>query len=127
MTFKTKHVSDEKFEEYSNMSEDELVAMLKVQDAFLETQVDKKKKSEILKETRAEINEYRKIWGKENPQALETIATLKEEIKDIEAGRDAKIEQDLEDKKEMEAGFNELIAGAKEHVGALVYCLRFHQ
>jgi hypothetical protein len=126
-TFKNKHVSDDKFEEYRNMTEEELVTRLKSQHAYLEEVEHKKKSSDLLKEMRSEINEYRKTWAKQNPEQVAEIERLKEEIKSIENERDAKIDQDLEEKKDLEASFRESIAGAKEHISALVFCLRFHQ
>ena len=123
---KLKFVSPEKFEEYKSMTKEELVETLKDQHAHLEVVEAKKSSSEYLKEIRSEINEFRKDWGKRYPEKLDEIARLKEEIKAIEAERDADIENDLEEKKELEASLNENIRGAKEHITALVYCLRFN-
>lgn len=124
---KLKHVSEEKFEEYQNMSEEELVESLKSQHAYLEECEKKKKDSDLLKEYRSEINDFRKKWKKENPEKQEEIDRLKEEIKSIEAERDAKIMTDLDEKKELEGGFRDSIAGAKEHIDCMVFCLRFHR
>lgn len=124
---KLKFVSKEKFEVYQHMTVDELVATIKTQHAFLESQETIKKGSSLLKEIKSEISEYKKNWGLENPEKLEEIEALKESIKKIQNERDAKIDADLEEKKSMEAGFNDQINGAKEHLLCLAFCLRFHQ
>jgi len=124
---KLKLVSEAKFEEYKNMSKEELVEALKAQHAYLEIEEKKKKGSDLLKEYRSEINEYRKRWAKQNPDKVSEIERLKEEIKAIQEERDDKIAQDLEEKKDIESGFREVIAGAREHIDCMVFCLRFHQ
>jgi hypothetical protein len=127
MAKKLKFVSEERFEVYQKMSEDELVESLKIQHAFLEEREKEKKESGILKECRSEINEFRKIWAKKNPEEVEEMERLKEQIDAIKEVRDKDIEDALDEKKDLEAGFNEAINGAKEHVHCLVHCLRFHQ
>lgn len=126
-TKKLKFVSDDKMEEYQNMSESELVASIKSQHAHIESAENKKKSSEFLKEARSEISEYRKTWSDENPEKVEEIEDLKAGLKVIKDERDAKIEQDLEEKKDLESGFNDNINGAKEHLMCMAFCLRFHQ
>ena len=108
------------------MSKDELIETLQSQHAHLEVEEGKKKNSQYLKEMRSEINDFRKDWGKKNPESLDEIARLKEEVKAIESVRDADIESDLQEKKDLEGTLNDCINGAKEHITSLVFCLRFN-
>ena len=110
---KRKFVSDEKFAEYKEMSQDQLVEALKIQHAYLEEHESKKKHSDLLKEFRSEINEYRKLWAEQNPEKVEEIESLKQQIKDIQDERDEKIITDLDEKKQLEGGFRDVINGAK--------------
>lgn len=122
--WKYKYVSEEKFQEYENMSEEELVDSLKKQSAYHKQCIREKKGSETLKELRAEINEYKKKWADSNPEAMADIEGLKEQIKEIEAKRDEKIADDLEEKKDLEGGFRDAINGAQEHINVMVDLLR---
>ena len=119
---KYKWVEEDKLEEYKNLSEVDLIAKIKKQHAYLETAQKKKKDSSVLKELRGEVNEFRKIWKKKYPEKVKEIEDLKADIKAIESKRDAKIMEDLDEKKLMEGGFNDSIAGAKEHMEAMVFC-----
>lgn len=122
--WKYKYVSEEKFEEYQNMSEDELVQTLKEQSAYHKKCVREKAGSDLLKELKSEIAEFRKLWAEKNPDSMEEIFQLKEQIKEIEEKRDSDIADDLEEKKDLEGGFNDAIKGAQEHVNVIVEVLR---
>lgn len=121
---KLKHVSETKYFEYKEMSEDELVATLKSQRAYQIELMEKKSKSGTLKEIRSELNEYKKNWADNNPELIEEIEQCKDRIKEIQAERDGNIEDDLEEKKAMEGGFSDSLAGSKEHIDVLLDFLR---
>ena len=123
---KLKYVSKEKFAEYKLMDQETLVETLKSQHAHLEVEEGKKKDSQYLREMRSEINQFRKDWAKTQPEKADEIKRLKEEAKNLELERDTAIEADLEEKKELEGVLNEQIAGAKEHIMTISYCLRFN-
>lgn len=124
---KLKFVTKEDFEKFSNMEEEELVTVLKEKHAFMETKMAEKKSSEILKEIRSEIAEYRKNWAKKYPEKQEEILEATEHLKQLKESRDLKIHEGLEEKKDLEGGYNDHINACKEYVDVLVFCLRFHQ
>lgn len=119
-----KYVTPEKFNEYEEMSEEELIETLKNQSAYHQECVNEKKFSDLFKELKSEINEYKKKWEEENPSKVEEIASLRDQIKAIQEERDEKIESDIEEKKELEAGFRDAINGAQEHINVIVDLLR---
>ena len=124
---KSKYLSPEQFEEITQLSEEELVAKIKEQDEFLSEKEDERKGSELLKEMRAEIKEYRDKCDTNNPEDVAELERLKDAMKAIKTARDAAIESDLEEKKETEAIHRDNINGAKAHIRAMCYCLRFFQ
>lgn len=124
--WKYKHLTEEQFEEYQNYNKDELIASLKAKVAYRDDLIAKKKGSDALKDIRSDINDFRKKWKAENPELVEEIERLKECIKGIESERDAKIEDAIEEKKDLEGGFSDSIKGSEEHIDALLHVLRFH-
>lgn len=125
MDLKYKHVSEDKVEEYQSLDKEGCIAALRTQSAYLDDMVNKKKTSEVLKELRGEVNEYRKKWNKENPDQVAELDRLKAQADDIKAERDKRILSDLDEKADLEGGFNDSINGCKEHIDCLVHCLRF--
>jgi len=122
---KNKYVTEDQFNEYTELTEDQVVDKLKVHHSYLEEQELEKKGSELLKEIKGEIKEYRDKWNDENPDIVAEMERLQEEIKAIKADRDTKIESDIEEQKAATADYNDKINGAKAHIRALVFCLRF--
>lgn len=121
---KLKYVSEHKYKEYEQMSKDDLVAALQAQRAH---QLDLKRQraqSEILKELKSELKEYKEKWEAENPGLVEEILSCRERIKEINSKRDEKIEEYLEEKKDLEGGFRDSIAGAQEHINVQLDFLR---
>jgi gas vesicle protein len=121
---KLKYVSEHKYKEYEAMDKDQLVAALKVQRAHQLELKKEKAQSGTLKEIRAELKEYRDKWADENPQLVGEIEDCKERIKEIQKERDEEIEQYLEEKKDLEGGFNDSIKGAQEHINVQLDFLR---
>lgn len=121
---KLKHVSETKYFEYKEMEEHELVETLKSQRAYQIELKTKKAQSEMLKEFRDELGEYKKNWAESNPELIEEIEQCRERIKEIQAERDSKIEGDLEEKKALEGGMGDSIKGAQEHIEVLLDFLR---
>ena len=105
--WKYKHLSEEKFEEYREMSKDGLIEAIKHQSSYLEESVKEKKGSALLKELRKEIADYRKIWADQHPEEAGEIESLQASLKEAKDDRDAKIEEDLNEKKDLEGSFND--------------------
>jgi len=123
---KFKFIEMDKYQEYDDLSEDELIETLKKQQDEYRRVFLEKKNSEYLKEMKKEISEYRKGWAKENPQLVEEKEQLQDQIKTINNERDAQIESDLEEKAALEGGMNDSINGAKEHILCITEILRKH-
>lgn len=118
---KLKHVPEEFVAKCEHMSQDELIKELKIRLANLSDYKQKKSNSEYLKETRKEIADYRKNWKKEHPKEVEEFEAFKESYN---AEKDKKIIDDLAELKDLEAGFNDAINGAKEYVEVVIESIR---
>ena len=124
---KLKYISEDAAVELSELTESELVTRLKEKHSFLEEKLSEKKGSALLKEIRAEVLEFRKNWALKYPEKVKEIEDLKEQIKHITEERDAKIEEDIAEKKDLEAGYNDQINACKEYIDFMVFCLRCQQ
>ena len=122
--WKYKFLSKEKFEEYSEMGETELVQTIKDQAAHQEMCKTKKSGSDFLKDIKSDISDFRKKWQLENAEEWEI---LNDDLKALREKRDEGIQEAIDERKEYEGGLNDAIKGSNEHIEALLYCLRFHQ
>ena len=121
---KLKFVSEWTYKEYEEMSEEDLVAKLKEKRKDELDFKRAKSTSGMLKEVREEIKEFRDNWVAENPKLADEILECKERVKEIEAERDEKIENDLEEKKTEEGAMGDQVKGAREHIEVLLDFLR---
>jgi gas vesicle protein len=121
---KFKFLSPEKFEEYAGMPEEEIVETIKAQSNHLDLCIKTKASSDYLKDIKKDISDFRKDWQKNNAEEWERVNDALKELKDK---RDEGIADAIDEQKELEGGLNDAIKGAKEHIEALLYCLRFHR
>lgn len=119
--WKYKFLTEEQFEEYKEMSKDEIIENLKTRLTYLDNGKREKKFSEELKNLRSQIKEHRDNW-----EGNDQIEDLQDEIKSLKEKRDREIEDVIEDKIALEGGYKDTIKSAEEHRDALLYALRFH-
>lgn len=122
--WKYKHLTQDKFDEYQNMSEADLIETIKAQASYQDQCLKAKAGSEILKDVKKDVADYRKKWMKENAQEWEDAQAAIDELK---KKRDEAIEEALQEMKDVAGALNDAIAGANEHIEALLFCLRFHK
>ncbi len=120
---KLKFVSEGQLEEYKNADFRTLLSGLILRSNSVKELTDKKKSSDYLKELRSEISEYRKNWEADHKNEMEAAKSV---LEDIKTERDENLEEALEEKKDLEAGFNDGINAMKEHVNVIIDCMKMH-
>ena len=109
-----KFVRPEQLDEYKAMDKEALVDALVRKNGDLESSVSAKKSSDFLKDAAKEISEFRKMnTTDELEAAMDEVQRLKDE-------RDAEIQGDLDEIKDVRGGFDDAINANKEHIGVLL-------
>lgn len=120
--WKYKFLTEDKFEEYKALSKDGVIEALKKQAAYADEKEKAKRASSAIKTLAEEIKEYR-----DNYRDKDAIDEAKEKLDELKKKRDLEIISELDDKKHLEGAMSDEIKGAKEHVKALLFILRFHK
>lgn len=106
-----KYVSVDKVNELENLSKEALLQQALRFDTNLKAEEKNKKTSETLSSLKKTISQHNKHWADSN----EGFNRAKDDFDYQKEIRDAEISDTLEDKKDIEAGFNDVIKNFKEH------------